>query len=88
MAYCVEQFVKKINNPIICVYKNNRLSFCNGLELSFFEFDNKVSINEITIENNNVLIQVIDGAGLITNESWIEEHMRVFGHEPSLFDGA
>lgn len=87
MAYCVERFVKKINNPIICVYKNRRLSFCNGLELTLFEFDNKVSVDKIMIENNSVIVQVVDSVGLTPNEDWIEEHIQMYGREPNLFDG-
>ena len=87
MTYYIEQYVKKISNPIICLYKNKRLSFSNGSEFALFEFDNLVSVEKIMIENNNVLIQVVDKIDSITNEDWIEEHIRMYGHEPNLFDG-
>lgn len=97
LKYRIDQFVEKIKAPIICQFGNQRMMFENGNTLAMYEFENSYDIESLIIEDGKVVVGLKErsvpninsiGDELIPGGSWIEEHRRLYGRDPNLFDGA
>ncbi len=47
MKYAIEQFVKKINAPLVCRFDDQELSFDDGKDLAKHWFDKKYEVDSI-----------------------------------------
>lgn len=97
MKYVTEQFVKKINAPIVCRFDDHELSFDKGEDLAGHQFDKRYAVDHISIESGHIVVNLKEcpvpdissgGEELVSTEDWIKEHKERFGVEPNLFDGA
>ena len=96
MTYRIEQFVKKINAPIVCKAKDKEFSFDSGAELAAYEFDKHYQIDSVEIKDSKAILNLsvfvtpdINSIGeeTVPGTDWIKEHVERFGKEPNLFDG-
>lgn len=92
-----EQFVKKINVPIVCRFDGKELFFENGTDFAAYPLERNYLVDLITIENASVVISLREhpvsnihsiGNKMGSVNDWVKEHMEHFGKEPNLFDGA
>lgn len=97
MEYQLEQFVRKIESPVVCRIDDKELYFKSGEELAHHKFDRKYDIYTIQIHDNKVLLLLREqsspqinsvGEELVATLNWIEDHKNTYGKEPNLFDGA
>lgn len=78
MTYKIEQFVSKINAPIICRFEDQEWSFKDGKELAGHVFDKRYLIDSLTIEGEKVVLALSE---------LTQQPMNWTGEEPNLFDG-
>ena len=71
MKYKIEQFVAKINAPIVCRFDGEELSFENGKDLAEYQFDKRYEITELTIEDGKVIACLSEQP--VPNMNWVGE---------------
>ncbi len=74
----IDQFVSRINAPIICRFEDQEWNFNDGKELAEYSFDKCLLIDSLTIEGGKVVLTLSELTQQSTN--WT-------GEEPNLFDG-
>ncbi len=76
LKYNTDQFVKKINAPIVCKVDGKKLAFKNGETLTSYEFDKKYGVDCITIEDGKTVITLQEQG--VPKVNWIGEEAVCF----------
>ena len=96
LKYRTEQFVMKIKAPVICRFDDQELNFEDGSALAEYEFEKSYGIEAISVADGAVVVELKEspvpsinsiGDELVQGSDWIEEHKKLHGKEPNLFDG-
>ena len=60
MTYVTEQFVKKIDAPIVCKFDGEELYFENGEELAAHQFEKRYVVDAIKIQDGKAVIALAE----------------------------
>ncbi len=71
MKYVTEQFVRKINAPIICMFDGEELTFENGEALASYEFDKRYIVDSVSIDNGKAVVKLSELP--VPNINWVGE---------------
>ena len=77
MQYKINQSVRKIKCPVICITDDKRLEFDNGIDAAEYTFDKYYIVDFVTAENDRIIIQLVENKD-VNNISWTEEEAGSF----------
>ena len=82
----IDQFVKKINAPIICKFDDLEMTFEDGDTLAAYEFEKNYDIVCVSVEDGKVVVELKEhsapninsiGNEKVSGTDWIEEHKKL-----------
>jgi len=77
MTYRVEQFVAKIESPVVAKIGDHSIIFHNGDELASASFCEPLKIHSIYAENDRIIIELVKNDRL-NDTYWIGEEQTFF----------
>ena len=77
MTYRVEQFVAKIESPVIAVIEDKQMEFADGKALADTSFSKLFRIESLTARGNKVFVKLVENNRL-NDTNWTGEEQAEF----------
>ena len=72
MTYYLDQFIQKINAPVICIIDGIKTYYPSGKDLATHKFEKPYIISSITVDEKCAVIWLKENTS-INNNNWIGE---------------
>lgn len=77
MTYRVEQFVAKIESPVVAVIEDKQMEFADGKALADTSFSKLFRIDSLTARGDTVFVKLVENDRL-NDTNWTGEEQQTF----------
>jgi hypothetical protein len=87
MGYELEIVLRKIEGPFVCILDEKKKIFESVEAFMSSDFEKRCEILSICVTDGKIELELkkLPLANDL-NASWVQEHIKKFGHEPGFFD--